>query len=213
MDTDAHSSTWERQRRNLVALSIALAVYGLAGGRLNPVSFLGGGVVLNTPGTVLWIAHIAWLYLLWRYWLYSRGAHANVKSIVRSYLVGSRCYQRMVDTEIVKFQNESGVSWAEGWQKSAIQSDERTQFKPIPIDDSIQKYWFKRTLLLVVDNPDGQFCPDRKEVPLPFVKYGLCVSAARLRAAFGHHLVSDIYIPYAIAALPAFAALWQWLYV
>lgn len=213
MDTDSQKSTWEKQRRNLVAVSMALAIYGLAGGQLNPVSFVGGGVLLQTPGTILWIAHVAWLYLLWRYWLYSRSAHANVRSVVRSYFVSSRCYQRLVKEEIEQFQHESGVSYAEGWQDTALDDDQDTKFRPIPVDDSIQKSWFKRTLILKVDHPDGHFHPDRKEVPLSFVKYELCVSAARLRAALGHYLVSDIYIPYAIAVLPALAGIWQWVYV
>lgn len=213
MDTDSQKSTWEKQRRNLIAVSIALSVYGLAGGQLNPVSFVGGGVLLQTPGTILWIAHIAWVYLVWRYWLYSRSAHADVRNVVRSYFVSSRCYQRMVTEEIEQFQKESGMSYAEGWQSAALEDDQNTKFRTTPIGDSIQKSWFKRTLVLTVDNPDGHFHPDRKEVQLPFVKHEMCVSAARARAALGHYLVSDIYIPYAIAVLPALAGIWQWLYV
>lgn len=196
-----------------MTVSIALAIYGLAGGQLNPVSFVGGGVVLQTPGTILWIAHIGWLYLLWRYWLYSRDAHANVRRVVLSYLHSSRCYQRLVQHEIDRFQDESGVAYAQAWQEAALEDDDQTEFRPIPVNESVEGSWFRRKLVLKVDDHRGDYNPDHKEVTLPFLKYELCVAVARLRAALGHYLVSDIYIPYMIAVLPALAAVWQWLYV
>ncbi|MBA1147114.1 hypothetical protein H0Z60_08565 [Ectothiorhodospiraceae bacterium WFHF3C12] len=194
-------------------MSLALGIYGLAGGQINSVTLGGGGVVLETPDTILLIAHLSWLYLVWRYWLYSREGHAEVQRVVENYFQSSDCYQRLVQDEINKFQSESGIKYAEGWQQAAIEDDDQSEFHAIPIEESIRKYWFSRTLVLEVHNPSGEFHPDRKEVELPFLRYEFCVAIAGLRAALGHHLVSDIYVPYAVGTFPAFAVVWQWLYV
>lgn len=58
-----------RQRRNLVTISIIIIIFYIAGGSFKSIL----GVSIKNPEYIEYFLSIAFMYLLWRYWLYSKG--------------------------------------------------------------------------------------------------------------------------------------------
>jgi hypothetical protein len=60
-----------RQRRNLIAISLAFLVFEIGGGTFEKLSFPVIGITLENESVAIWGAWIAMFYFIWRYWLYS----------------------------------------------------------------------------------------------------------------------------------------------
>lgn len=73
MSSEALSySDISKERRNLMAMSIALTLYMIAGGSTDQVSLMSGAIKLQRPEIVIVFAWIALYYFYWRYRLYSK---------------------------------------------------------------------------------------------------------------------------------------------
>ncbi|WP_147171887.1 hypothetical protein [Pseudomonas sp. SJZ079] len=110
MDTNIH-----KQRRNLIGVSLGLVIYQLSGGEVEPISFLGGGIKLESGQAIIILAYIALVYLIWRYWLYAKPLHEEFRKIAQERVSTSKSYRRMISPLINAFKNEGGVAYKEGW--------------------------------------------------------------------------------------------------
>lgn len=61
---------FDRQRRNLIVISLAIIVYIAAGGDIQQGSIFGGTFTIEHKEVILWFGFIAYLYSLLRYWVY-----------------------------------------------------------------------------------------------------------------------------------------------
>lgn len=75
-------------------------------------------------------------------------------------------------------------------------------FKPIPIDVSLSSNWLGRDLVIHVEDPKGDYRPNRAVHRLPLLWYEGLRIRAWLSVVAGDKAFSDLYIPY----LPAFLA-------
>jgi hypothetical protein len=66
-----------RQRRNLIGVSIALALFSSAGIRINTLNLFGNQLEIANPGIVVYLLWCVWCYLLLRYYQYLRVLGGN----------------------------------------------------------------------------------------------------------------------------------------
>lgn len=80
MDTQAEL---DKRRRDIYAISIALIVFNLAGGDIQPAgTTLFGSVTITRTFVVFWAAWIAWIYFVWQFLLVARPLRSSVESDV-----------------------------------------------------------------------------------------------------------------------------------
>lgn len=196
---------WARQRRNLVAVSVALAIFWGADGKLDESIVIGQGARLENPVTLVVVATFVWLYLLWRYWLYSKGYHREVGEAIDCRFRELDCYTELVDRHDVHFRNRSGVSRAEGLQKAAIKDEPDAEFKSIPTSLLVKRGLRRHRLTISVDNPKGEYHPDSQDFQIRSLTYEKCRLCAVLKTFMSDRIVSDIVIPYIVGTLPLLA--------
>jgi hypothetical protein len=61
-----------RQRRNLLAISLAICIFYLSGGSIGNISTPFGAIVVVRPDVIVLAIWIFLVYSIWRYWLYNR---------------------------------------------------------------------------------------------------------------------------------------------
>jgi hypothetical protein len=195
-----------RQRRNLIAVSLALIVFEIAGGAVKNISFLNVGITLADAELVVSLSYLALVYLLWRYWLYVKPEHVRFRGLVDQTIRSSKMYQELINPLITQFKDKSGVAYAEGWQEFA-EEDTKKEFVPIPVEASIQSSLFTRKLVIRVENARGDYNPDHESCGISLLRY----EAIRLRAwvsvVAGDKAFSDLFAPYLVAFF-AVGALW-----
>lgn len=200
MNTD-----WARQRRNLVGVSAALSIFWGAGGQLDESILIGQSARLEQPITLVVVATTVWLYLLWRYWLYSKEFHPEVGNAVGARFRRLECYRELIDRRDVAFRNASGVSYSEAFQELAIEDEPDTEFKPIPTSITINRGLWRHTLTISVDNPTGEYSPDSQSADIPSFEYEKCRMCAIFQSFLSDRIVSDLVVPYMIGILPLVA--------
>lgn len=72
---------FDRQRRNLIVISIAIIIYIAAGGDIQNSSILGSTITITDKGIIKWFTFIAYLYSFWRFRVY---LPANYKAELRN---------------------------------------------------------------------------------------------------------------------------------
>lgn len=99
-----------RQRRNLISISIAISVYQLADGQLTKTSVFFGSILLGRPEVVLFLAWVALIYFLWRYWVYTRSKRQST-----SYTRNGNCY--VTDSDSYQFELQKFLANSEKYRK------------------------------------------------------------------------------------------------
>ena len=200
MDLELH-----RQRRNLIGIALALIVFDVAGGDVKEVTFLNGGVSLANPELLIALSYLALAYALWRYWLYVRPEHKKLTDLVRNKFESLPEYRALVDPKIDAFNKKSGVEESESHKDFASDTPE----KEVQIDTEIVGNIFSRKLVLSVDNPRGDFHPDREILPIPNFAYERMRASAWVRIVFGEKSFSDLFVPYLLAFFAVLGLLYR----
>lgn len=203
MDTDIH-----KQRRNLIGVSLGLVIFELSNGKTESVSFLGGGIKLESGQSILVLAYVALAYLLWRYWLYAKPLHKEFREVVEDRIVNSKTYNNLITKLVNDFKNNAGVAYREGWDAAyGVETEE--QYKPIPVNISIKKGVFSRQLQISVENPMGEFHPDMETHKIAYLPYEAMRIKACLSAMASDKTFSDMFIPYGLSIVAFVAAIFR----
>ncbi|OOZ74120.1 hypothetical protein BOW50_12525, partial [Solemya velum gill symbiont] len=78
--SESNEAAFLRQRRNLLAFSIGILIFVLAGGDLQKASILGGSIKIDHPSVVYAFIIIGFIYTWWRYWLFAPAFMDTLKS-------------------------------------------------------------------------------------------------------------------------------------
>lgn len=206
MDTE-----FQKQRRNLLGVSLGLVVFEFSGGKTGPISFLGNGITLTDGEMIITLAYIALAYSLWRYWLYARPLHAEFQNAVKQRIVNSTSYRSLITPLIEAFKNDAGVAYKEGWDRYTG-TDALGQYIPIPVDTLIEKNLFSRTLVISVGNSHGEFHPEKVIHRLSYAKYEAMLLKAWLSSMMADKSFSDLYVPYTLSFLAIASAVFRAVY-
>lgn len=206
MDTDIH-----KQRRNLIGVSLGLVIFELSSGKTESITFLGGGIKLSDGQTIITIAYVALAYLLWRYWLYAKPLHQEFRNVVQNKIIDSKSYRDLVEPLINAFKDKAGIAYKEGWDAYAG-LDTPENYTPIPVDSSIEYSLFNRQLIISVENPKGEYHPDKESHKISYIKYETIRLKAWLSAITADKTFSDLFIPYALSFLAVAAAMFREFY-
>jgi hypothetical protein len=137
---------------------------------------------------------------LWRYWLYSKADWETVRAGVKTHLNNSPRFLALVNPHIKDFRDSSGVEYAESWAQFTEEEDGKKQeFKPIPLSRRIRPGLPSFTLTLEVENPRGDYHPDRKDYSLSPWRYMNCVVRSWIAVALTDKSFSDVLTPYLLA--------------
>jgi hypothetical protein len=89
----SEDSELEKRRRDLYAISIALIVFNVAGGSLEPAATtLFGSVHITRTIVLQFAAWIAWGYFVWQFWLAATPAKATFAEDIRTEIQISNRY-------------------------------------------------------------------------------------------------------------------------
>jgi len=203
MDIELH-----RQRRNLIAISLGLIIFEMAGGQVKAVSFMNGGVSLENPGLLISLGYLALAYSLWRYWLYVKPEHDEFRKLVQKTLEDSPLYREFVGPLVKKFREESGVAHADGWQEFSYDELQK-EFVLTPVEEHVTGNFLTRELVLQVQNPKGDFNPDRVAHRMPEFSYERMKASAWTKVILGEKEYSDLFVPYLLAFSAVGLLLWR----
>ncbi|RJG02778.1 hypothetical protein [Noviherbaspirillum sedimenti] len=206
MDTE-----FQKQRRNLLGVSLGLVVFEFSGGKAESISFLGGGIKLTDGQAIITLAYISLAYLLWRYWLYARPLHEKFQNEVKERINNSTSYRGLITPLVENFKNEAGVAYKDGWNAyHGIETKEK--YIPIPVNTLIEKNLFSRKLLISVENSQGEFHPEKEIHNISYAKYELITLKAWLSSMMGDKSFSDLYVPYTLSFLAIASAVFREFY-
>lgn len=199
------NTEWARQRRNVITISIALTIFWGAGGQFDESIVIGEGVRLENPLTLVVIAIFVWLYLLWRYWLYSKEYHPDVVKTISTRFSSMECYKKLIECHVCEFRDKSGVSFDEAFQKAAIEAGSETNFMPMSTSFSVKRGLRKHTLTIYIYDSEGEYACDEHQVEISALEYEKCHFCAFFQSFMADRIVSDIVVPYCVSMLPPVA--------
>lgn len=206
MDTDIH-----KQRRNLIGVSLGLVIYQLSGGKVEPISFLGGGIKLESGQIIICLAYTALAYLTWRYWLYAKPLHKEFRKIAQEHISNSNSYRKLITPLIDAFKNEGGVTYKEGWD-AALGHESEEKYNPTPITVLVEHKFLSRKLHISVEDPKGDFHPENVTHQIAYIPYEFMRLRAYLSTMATEKTFSDLFIPYGLSTVAIVAAIFRALY-
>ena len=171
-----------RQRRSVMAISLGLIIYELAGGKLHGASVFGGVITLEHPRIVLYFAWAALFYFIWRYWLYMRGEFGRVRTeylVAIGYLPSFKELASEFQGEIIagRHQNDEPVIVTSWFGRSL---------------DFSRRWSTSGVLESFANNPSN--------VPVPYWRLKRIEIVAWILTAYKDRAFSDYLLPYLIAA-------------
>lgn len=98
---------FDRQRRNLIVISLAIIIYIAAGGDIQKGSILGGTFSIEHKNVILWFGFVAYLYSLWRYWVYLPNIENELKNDFRKSQYKSETYTTIFENNRPKLRNNA----------------------------------------------------------------------------------------------------------
>ncbi|MFI0414260.1 MAG: hypothetical protein ACH255_08980 [Candidatus Thiodiazotropha sp.] len=98
---------FEKQRRNLIVISLAIIIYIAAGGDIQQGSIFGGTFTIKHKEVILWFGFIAYLYSLWRYWVYVPNVRQDLLIDFRKAQRKSKFYRYIVESNRQDLEHRS----------------------------------------------------------------------------------------------------------
>lgn len=185
-----------RQRRNLIAISVALILYKALDAQLGTVKLWGEGVVVSGEN-VIWIALLALPYMTWRYWLYVKGEHKAIMRKANEYLLESGLISDSFRRLKMQFIKENDITdWELYWDN--VKKDVRHVYVSHERHDvewrdfSLFSSYFGRDEL-------GNYVIEDKMERLPVLQSWLCISSCYIKVVLANKEFSDLYVPYMVA--------------
>ena len=189
-----------KQRRTLLGIAAALAIYEVGGGTLAKLTMLGGGLEITNPERLLFFAYLVLIYLVWRYWLLMKEEQLKLKTEINEVTLSVAPLSKILCVLEENFKENSGINFVEGFQKVNI-GNTGAAFMPVPIRRRIEISPFKRAIAYEADNPRGDLKFGNAKFDLPFMTYAACWMWTTLKLAVIDKQISNIYVPYVLAAI------------
>lgn len=192
-----------RQRRSLVAVSLAWLLYQTSGVVIDHLNVFGNKLDLKTPelaGTVLWVA---WLYFLLRYYQYFRDLPD--KGVSTAFGARLITLMRKVARNEIKRQCKLKGPW---------QPVDEIELEKARIDTigSYKRFWeFRVTELVAIISPNNR--PLHQFSGKTIKVEGSRLIAAKLRSAahvsLNTRFLTEYYLPFVLAAAPLSLFIWR----
>lgn len=93
-----------RQRRNLLAISLAICIFYLSGGSIGNISTPFGTISVARPNVIIFTVWIFLAYSIWRYWLYSEPSRGAFSKDFSDEIYRSKSYHRFVAGVLLPLQ-------------------------------------------------------------------------------------------------------------
>lgn len=187
-----------RQRRNLIAVSVALILYNALDAELNKVSVWNGGMTVSGSNAV-YLAVISAIYMLWRYWLYVRDEHRVVSKQIERYIIDSdfaRSSWRRLKLEFIKANNIT--DWRE-----YIDNPRHDVFRYTLNGESFnmrKSFFFCRFDFWATANHENSLSQCFSE-RVGFFRYTVILAKSSFSVIFTKKEFSDLYVPYFLAGI------------
>ncbi len=189
---------FDRQRRNLIFVSIALVLIQGAEITFDKANFLGNTFTIKNPATILVVAWICWGYLSYRYFVYFR----QMKDAV-FYQTHAHKFKSYVDA-IVKRMRPPLIEIPEGMEslrasETQIIGSDLREFRVLITEH------FNSIPMTQVKNR-----PKETRLSIPFGQLWWPNFKALFYAGLHTPTFTEYYLPYGIAAAPVLQWLFGW---
>lgn len=183
-------------------ISVGLILFELAEGQFKSLNALSFGLEFKNPQIVICFAYAALIYFIWRFWIYSQDSYKALITEFDLTFQNRKIYLNDISQFISDFRDKSRIAELEGY-RDAFKEDslsDKTVNTLKPIEEiKIIKKFFKRTLLLYVDDEHGDLNFTKEEYNLKYSRYALDWLSAWLVTVLNKKTFSDLIVPYLVA--------------